>query len=436
MEDDKPAAALQTEETSSHDDENLYKIAQSQLDRAADVIGLDPRVHLILSQPKSELIINFPVRLDNGNFKLFKGYRIQHNNIMGPYKGGIRFHPHVHLDEVKALAAWMTWKCALMEIPFGGAKGGVKFSPRSHSKDECERVTRRFTHALGNNIGPLYDIPAPDMGTNSQTMVWMMDTFMNTSSHEEKNAMSAVVTGKSVHSGGSHGRESATGQGLVYVLQEWAREHHFSLDGATFAVQGFGNVGSHAARILSRLGATMTAVSDHSGSIQGQEGMNPRRLAEYCARHGGIDGYPGGEACSKEAFFASDVDIFIPAALEGQITEDSAPLMKCRVVAEGANGPTYPKGEQILFDRGIHVLPDVLTNAGGVTVSYFEWVQNRRSETWTADEVDMRLREMMRRAYHNTRHIARARQVDDRRAAYCHALERIQTVYGERGIFP
>jgi glutamate dehydrogenase (NAD(P)+) len=415
---------------------DVYEIAQAQLDKAAKALHLDPEIHTILLQPKNELIINFPVRMDDGSYKLFKGYRVQHNNILGPYKGGIRFHPDVHLNECKALASWMTWKCALMEIPFGGAKGGIKFDPTKHSRTELERITRRFTHALGGNIGPDYDIPAPDMGTNSQIMVWMMDTYMNSGDQKDKNRLRGVVTGKSITSGGSQGREKATGQGLVHVVQEWARETNFSLDGSTFAVQGFGNVGSHAARILSRLGSTLVAVQDHTGAIASSEGLNPRRLAEYVQKNGGVKGYPGGHPTEKEAFFATECDIMIPAALENQITAETAPLLKCRLVVEGANGPTDLDGDAILQQKGIDLLPDILANAGGVTVSYFEWLQNKRAESWSLEDVDAKLGTMMRRAYATVRHIAQEHHVDNRTAAYMHALDRIQTVYRERGIFP
>ena len=415
---------------------NVYEVASAQLGKAADLLKLDPGLRTILSQPKNELIVNFPVRMDNGKYELFKGYRIQHSNIMGPYKGGVRYHPEVHLDEVKALAAWMTWKSALLEIPFGGAKGGIKFQPRDHSRDELERITRRFTHALGTNIGPNYDIPAPDMGTNAQTMVWMMDTYMNQGSRENKNARRGVVTGKSVTSGGSKGRNKATGQGLVYVVQFWAEENNFSLDGATFSVQGFGNVGSFAARILSKMGATLVAVQDHTGSLYNPEGINPEELSKYVAETNGINGYSGAKDIDREAFFSTPVDIFIPAALELQITAETAPLMSCKLVVEGANGPTDLDGERILHEKGTEFLPDILANAGGVTVSYFEWLQNRRAESWTLDVVDKRLHAMMAQAYKTVRRLATEYNTDNRTAAYMHGLQRIQTVYAERGIFP
>lgn len=415
---------------------NVYEIAQAQLDRACDFLQIDESLRLILSQPKSELIVNFPVLMDNGEYQLFKGYRIQHNNIMGPYKGGIRFHHEVHLDEVKALAAWMTWKCSLMEIPFGGAKGGIKFNPRDYSRQELERITRRFTHALGSNIGPDHDIPAPDMGTNAQTMVWMMDTYMNNAGQSLKNAVRGIVTGKSVTSGGSLGRNKATGQGLVFAVKAWAEEFDFNLSEGTFSVQGFGNVGYHAAELLAQEGSKMKAVMDHTGALYNPEGIDPVDLLKYSLEHGGIAGYSRAQVIDRTTFFSTPVDIFIPAALEMQITAETAPLMDVKLVAEGANGPTDLEGEQILLEKGVMFLPDILANAGGVTVSYFEWLQNRRAESWTEERVDQRLSAMMTKAYQTTRALAREHNLDNRTAALAHAVSRIQVVYAERGIFP
>src|SRR5215510_11233185 len=294
---------------------NLYTIASQQLDRGCRAINLDPSVQAILSQPKNELIINFPVRMDDGQLRMFKGYRVQHNNILGPFKGGIRYHEEANLDEMKALAAWMTYKCALHDIPFGGGKGGIKFNPREHSRGELERITRRFTHALGSNIGPEWDIPAPDVGTNGQTMVWMMDTYMNIVGSTEKNSVRRIVTGKTLASGGSHGREQATGRGIVHCITEWAREKHFNLDGCTFSVQGFGNVGSHTARILAKLGATLVATGDYRGYVANPEGLNAHKLSEHVLATGSVVDYRGGKAISREEFFGMDCDIFIPAAL-------------------------------------------------------------------------------------------------------------------------
>jgi len=415
---------------------NVYEIAQAQFEKASKHLGLSTTLELILSQPKNELIVNFPVLMDDGRYELFKGYRIQHNNIMGPYKGGIRFHPEVHLDEVKALAAWMTWKCSLMEIPFGGAKGGIKFNPRDYSRQELERITRRFTHALGSNIGPDHDIPAPDMGTNSQTMVWMMDTFMNNVSHDRKNAVRGIVTGKSVTSGGSLGRGKATGQGLVFAVKAWAKERSFDLTQSDFVVQGFGNVGYHAARLLAGEGSKLKAVQDHTGSIRNEAGIDPVELGAYVLETGGISGFAGASACSREEFFSTQADIFVPAALEQQITAETAPTMNFKLIAEGANGPTDLDGERIMLEKGAEFLPDILANGGGVTVSYFEWLQNRRAESWTEEDVDGRLLNKVNNAYGNMRALAKEYQVDNRTAAYMHAIRRIQVVYDERGIFP
>ncbi len=415
---------------------NLYDVTRIQLDKAAKALNLDPDVYTILSQPKNELIINFPVRMDDGRYILFKGYRVQHNNILGPYKGGIRYHEEVSLDELKGLAAAMTWKSALQDIPFGGGKGGIKFNPRLHSKSELERITRRYTHALGNNIGPELDVPAPDVGTTAQMMVWIMDTYMNFSGAGEKNAVRRVVTGKTVTSGGSYGREAATGQGLVTCVTEWARNRKFNLNGATFIVQGFGNVGSWAAKLLSKMGATLVGVGDYKGYLANPEGMNPHKLSEHVAHTGSVEGYKGARPISRDEFFALECDLFIPAALELEIDEKEARALKCKVLVEGANGPTYPAAEAILAERGIDLLPDILVNSGGVTVSYYEWLQNKRSERWELEEVETRLEKQMSRTYRQVCDVAEERKVDYRTAAYVIALERIAKAYAERGIFP
>lgn len=415
---------------------NLYQVALHQFEKGAKAIGLDPAVRAILSQPKNELIINFPVRMDNGEYRLFKGYRVQHNNILGPYKGGIRYHEESNLDEMKALAAWMSYKCALHDIPFGGGKGGIKFNPREHSKSELERITRRFTHALGSNIGPEWDIPAPDVGTNSQTMVWMMDTYMNVVGMQEKNSVRRIVTGKSVTSGGSHGRETATGRGVVHCITEWARDRRFNLDGATFLVQGFGNVGSHTARILSKMGATMVGVGDYRGYVANPEGLNPFKLLEHVQQTGSVVDYKGGRACTREEFFHLDADIFVPAALELEINVAEAKALKCKLVVEGANGPTYPEAEELLLGKGVDVLPDIFANSGGVIVSYYEWLQNKRSERWDLEEVEARLERRMKRTYGLLRDLTAERKLDWRTACYALALDRIQKAYQERGIFP
>jgi glutamate dehydrogenase (NAD(P)+) len=296
----------------------------------------------------------------------------------------------VTLDDVKAHAGMMTWKSALMRLPFGGGKGGIKFDPKSVSRHELQKITRRFTHALGSNIGPDYDIPAPDVGTNAQTMAWMMDTYANMVGSYQKQAVKGVVTGKPVASGGTLGRGKATGQGMVFCVIEWAKQTGFNLEGSTMTVQGFGNVGSHCAVILSKLGVSTIAVGDHSGYMFNPEGFNAHKLQDYVEEHGSIGGYPGGKAITREEFFATKADIFAPSALENQIGENEARALNVKLVVEGANGPTNPNGEKILLERNIDILPDVLANSGGVTVSYYEWVQNKRSESWSEEEVDDR----------------------------------------------
>ncbi len=415
---------------------DFFGVIQKYLDEAAQVIGLPEYIRLILSQPKNEVIVHFPVKMDNGEIRLFKGYRIQHNNVLGPFKGGIRFHESVSLDDVKALASMMTWKCALMGLPYGGGKGGVKFDPRSVSRAELQRITRRFIHALGDNIGPETDIPAPDMGTNAQTMAWAMDTYMNMMGHSGKQAVKGVVTGKPIASGGTVGREKATAQGLVHCIEYWAQEKNFNLEGSTMTVQGFGNVGSHTSVILSKMGVSTIAVGDHSGYLYNPEGFNPHKLQDYVKKTGSIGGYPAGKAITRDEFFKIKADIFAPCALENQVGEAEAKALQVKLVAEGANGPLAPEGEKILIDRGIDILPDVLANAGGVTVSYFEWVQNKRSESWTLEEVDERLEKAMRRAWREVNDLARQKKCSLRVAAYGVALERIKKVYEEREIFP
>lgn len=426
-----PAIPVREEE----DQLDFFEVHLEQLNRAMDATGTSEMVRLILSEPKNEVTINFPARMDDGSWRLFTGYRIQHSNVRGPYKGGIRYSHHVTREEVKALAALMTFKCSLADVPFGGAKGGVRLNPKEFSASELERITRRFTHDLGTNIGPDYDIPAPDMGTNAQTMVWMMDTYMN-SQGAMKNAVRGVVTGKTLTSGGSVGRAKATGQGVVFALDEWCEEEHFNIDGARFIVQGYGNVGSHAAMILEKAGAILVGVNDHSGSIANESGIDASDLSEHVLAAGGVAGYGRADECTRDEFFGLQAEVFVPAALEFQLGAREAALLKCRVVAEGANGPTTPLGEEVLRERGIAVLPDILANAGGVIVSYHEWVQNRRSETWDLKEVDTRLKGRMQAAYAAMRQRAADLGVDNRTAALAVALDRIEAQYRERGVYP
>jgi glutamate dehydrogenase (NAD(P)+) len=414
----------------------FFKVIQAYLEEAAKVAEIPEYITTILSQPKNEIIVNFPVKMDDGSIRLFKGYRIQHNNLLGPFKGGIRYHKSVSLDDLKALAAMMTWKCALMNLPLGGGKGGIKFDPNEVSRDELQRITRRFIHALGSNLGPETDVPAPDMGTDARCMAWAMDTYMNTVGQGAKQAVKGVVTGKPVASGGTLGREKATGQGVVHCITEWAEEKDFDLGGSTLIVQGFGNVGSNTAVILSRLGVSTIAVGDHTGYMFNPEGFNPHKLQEYVKKHRSIAGYAGGKPISREEFFRIKADIFAPSAMENQVGADEAQALQVRLVAEGANGPCTPEGEKILLERGIDILPDVLANSGGVTVSYYEWVQNKRSEFWSLEEVDTRLEKAMRRAYREVVELSRQKKCTLRVAAYAVALQRIAAVYAERDIFP
>ncbi len=414
----------------------FFKVVQGYLEEAAELMEVPEFVKTILSQPKREIIIHFPVKLEDGQYHLFKGYRIQHNNILGPYKGGLRYHQGVSLDDLKALASMMTWKCALMDLPLGGAKGGIKFDPRQYSTEELQRITRRFIHALGSNIGPGYDIPAPDVGTNAQTMAWAMDTYMNTVGYLSHTSVRGVVTGKPLTSGGTLGREKATGQGVVHCIRFWADERDFDLAGSTVTIQGFGNVGSHAAVLLAKLGASTIAVGDHTGYLFNPEGFNPHKLQDHVRKHGSIAGYKAGEKISREDFFKMKADIFIPAALENQVGAEEAAALNVRLVAEGANGPCSPEGEEVLRTRGIDVLPDILANSGGVTVSYYEWVQNNRSESWTLEEVDQRLEVAMRAGYRKVTETARAFNTSLRVAAFACALRRLTAVYEERRIWP
>lgn len=418
------------------DDDNLFSLAEKQLKNAFDVVSLDSSLRSILSQPKNEIIIHFPVKLTSGKIELFKGYRVQHNNILGPFKGGFRFHQDVYLDECKAMATWMTWKCALQNLPFGGGKGGVKFNPSLYNSEDLEHITRRFTHSLGSNIGPDWDVPAPDMGTNAQIMDWMMDTYSNMVAPIDKQTARGVVTGKSVVCGGTPGREEATGRGIVHCISQWAKEKNFDLAGATLAVQGFGNVGSYTAMILSRMGVSLIAVGDSNGYFFHPEGFNPYKLAEYCRQHKSLKNYPFGEQISREDFFKVNADILVPAAMELQIRKNEAELLNCKLVVEGANGPTDLVAEDILSKRGIDIIPDILANSGGVVVSYFEWLQNKRSETWDIQDVRSRLEARIIKTHQMVADKARILGKNLRIAAYAIALERLQEVYSRRGIWP
>ena len=419
------------------DPDNLYLQTVDSMLHAAEVLELPHRVQIILAQPKNEVMVHFPVKMDNGHHALFKGYRVQHNNALGPYKGGIRYHHHVGLDDVKTLACLMTMKCSLVRIPFGGGKGGIKCNPRDLSDGELMRVTRRFVSAIDNIIGPDVDIPAPDVGTNAQVMAWFADTYMEISDKPNANA---VVTGKPVEFGGSLGREKATGQGVIDVLAELLPEIGLEIKGATCSLIGYGNVGSWAGKLWAERGGKVNAVMDHTGAIYNEDGLDAIALDEHVRKHGGVAGFEnsthGADAISEEEFYSTQVDVFIPAALEQMITEDKAQLMNCKLVAEAANAPTTPAGERVLQDKGVEVLPAILCSAGGVTVSYFEWVQNRSKQYWDLERVDEELNRHMVLAARRVQ-LARHRfDVDMRTAAYIAALEQVGNVYKLRGIFP
>ncbi len=415
---------------------NLYENVNKQFNKAADLMDLDSNVRSRLSKTANEITVNFPVRMDDGRLEMFTGHRVQHCDVLGPFKGGLRYHPAVDINEVRALATWMTWKGAITDIPFGGAKGGIQFDPSKYSMLELERITRRFTFALGNNIGPEYDIPAPDVNTNAQIMAWILDTYLSMMPPHERQRCTHVVTGKPIEAGGSIGRDKATGQGVVFSIVEWAKDRNFSLDGATYTVQGFGNVGSWASRLLKPYGSKLVAVEDVTGVIINLDGIDPDDLTSYAETNGGVGGYPKTKPGNHKTFMETKADIFIPAALENQITAETAPLLNVQLVAEGANGPTNPDGDKILIERGIDLLPDILCNSGGVVVSYFEWLQNKRSEFWDIEEVDGKLQKKMRKAYIKVRDTAQKHKTDWRTAAYIVALSRLETVLKDRGIFP
>lgn len=423
------------------DPDNLYLQTVDTMLTAAEIMELPHEIQLILAQPKNEIMVHFPVRMDDGTFKLFKGYRVQHNNAIGPYKGGLRFHPDVHLDDVKSLAFLMTMKTSLVRVPFGGGKGGIKVDPRKHSMAEMERIVRRFTTAIAHQIGPDYDIPAPDVGSNAQHMAWIADTFTFLSEmggHQPE----AVITGKPVEYGGSLGREKATGQGLVDVLVELAPELGLNVKGMTFSLIGYGNVGSWTGRILGKMGAKLVAVMDHTGAIRNDNGIDTEALSTHVAKSGGVAGYGKGnktnsaDSIGVEEFYKTKVDAFIPAALEQMVKEQEARWINAKVLVEGANAPTTPAGDRVLTERGIEVIPAILANAGGVTVSYFEWVQNKSCVTWDAEEVDQALNRHMVSAARRTTQARQKYNVDMRTASYIAALENIGKVYKLRGIFP
>jgi glutamate dehydrogenase (NAD(P)+) len=408
-----------------------------QFNSAADQINLHPSIRKILSITNNEIIVNFPVKMDNGEVEIFQGYRVQHNNALGPYKGGLRYHPTVDIDAARALAMWMTWKTSLAGLPYGGGKGGIQIDPSKYSKSELERITRRFTFALADNIGPEHDIPAPDVNTNDQTMAWIADTYMSTRPPAERTANQHVVTGKPAGSGGLEGRDRATGYGVFLTIKFWSEKNNESLKNKKFIVQGFGNVGYWAAHFLEQEGAKMIGVQDAFGSIQNSKGIKVEDLFNYTkANKGSLVDFPEAQEIDKDDFFALDCDICIPAALGNQITEKNAHRIKARLIAEGANGPTNVEGEKILLQQGVTIIPDILCNSGGVIASYFEWLQNRNGELWHMEDVIDKLEKKLKNSFDKVSDYAKKESLDMRTAAYCIAIARIEKAYIQRGIFP
>ncbi|MDH6150169.1 MULTISPECIES: Glu/Leu/Phe/Val family dehydrogenase [Paraburkholderia] len=403
-----------------------------QVDRVAPYLGSLSRWLETLKRPKRILVVDVPIELDNGTVAHFEGYRVQHNVSRGPGKGGVRYHQDVTLSEVMALSAWMSVKNAAVNVPYGGAKGGIRVDPRTLSRGELERVTRRYTSEIGIIIGPNTDIPAPDVNTNEQIMAWMMDTY----SMNQGQTATGVVTGKPITLGGSLGRREATGRGVFVVGCEAARRIGFDIEGARIAVQGFGNVGGIAARLFQEAGAKVVAVQDHTGSVYKSTGIDAVALLDYVAKTGGVGGFPEADAITDDEFWTVESDILIPAALENQITEKNAGKIKTRIIVEGANGPTTTAADDILHDRGILVIPDVVANAGGVTVSYFEWVQDFSSFFWTEDEINERLERVMREAFAAVWQVSSEQNVSVRTAAFIVACKRILQAREMRGLYP
>ncbi|MBM3200621.1 Glu/Leu/Phe/Val dehydrogenase [Candidatus Woesearchaeota archaeon] len=413
---------------------NPFQIAQMQFDKAADILKLEEWLRLLLKKPDRNLSVDFPVKMDDGSIRIFSGYRVQHNNTRGPYKGGIRYSPEVNLDEVRALASWMTWKTAVVNIPFGGAKGGVVCDPTKLSPAELERVTRRFTYEISKIIGPDVDIPAPDINTNAQIMAWMVDTYcMENNDHYSL----GVVTGKPLCLGGIEGRAEATGRGVMITAMEAIKELKMKPNKVTAVVQGYGNVGSHSARLLAEQGIKIIGVSDISTAIYNPKGLDLKDIDAYLSKNKMLKGYPKAEHITpKEKLLEMKTDLLVPAALENQITTKNADKIQAKLIVEGANGPTTPGADQILNKKKIFVVPDILANSGGVTVSYFEWVQNIEREQWTYEDVIRKLNAKMVSAYKAVSDLAKKEKVDMRTAAYMIAIGKVVEATKFRGIFP
>jgi glutamate dehydrogenase (NAD(P)+) len=416
----------------SHLRENPFEIAREQLRQVAQVFAIDPNLVNVLQECKKAVSVSVPVAMDDGTTQVFQGHRVTHNVARGPSKGGIRYHPDVTLDEVKALAMWMTWKCALMGIPFGGAKGGVVCNPKQLSRSELERMTRRFTSEIINEIGPERDIPAPDVGTDASVMAWIFDTYSMNKGH----SVLGVVTGKPVMIGGSLGREEATARGALYCIRQAVQKQSQRLDGMSVVVQGFGNVGLHLSRLISEDGANLIAVSDSSGGVYNPDGIDILAAIAHKQETGALSGLRGTEEITNEELVLLECDIFAPCALEQVITGDNADKVRARLICEGANGPLTPTADEILEDRGVLILPDVLANAGGVVVSYFEWVQGLQEYFWKEAEVNAKLNDITTRAFNETWSARDSKQTSMRLAAYGLAVQRVSEATTTRGLYP
>ena len=410
----------------------MHRTAVAQLDQVAERLHLDHDTHIRLRYPRRALVVSIPVRMDSGHTEVFMGYRVHHNTALGPTKGGLRYDAEVSMGEVTALAMLMSWKCSLMGLPYGGAKGGVRCSPRNMSKRELESLTRRYTAEIILMIGPDLDIPAPDLGTDEQTMAWMMDTYSMT----QGKSVPGVVTGKPILVGGSAGRREATGRGIVYVLYQAVHRLGLEIKGRKVIVQGFGNVGGVAARMLWRDGAVIQGVSDHKGGVWNSQGLDIRALEQHVKETGSVVGFPGADPISNKDILEQPCDILLPAATGSQIREDNADRIQAQVVVEGANGPTTPEADVILHNRGILVIPDILANAGGVVVSYFEWVQGLQFFFWKESEITSRLQEIMARAFTRVWNISKKEHVNLRTAALMEGIRRVADAHQVRGLYP
>jgi glutamate dehydrogenase (NAD(P)+) len=413
------------------DEKNPFEAMSERFDRAAQLLGLDPDLYAVMRVPSRELKVYIPVRMDSGHIQVFEGFRVQHNFARGPAKGGIRYAPDVSLDEVKALSAWMTWKCAVVNVPFGGGKGGVICDPHQMSIGELERLTRRYTAELGDFIGPDKDVPAPDMNTNEQTMAWIMDTY----SMHARHTVNAVVTGKPVALGGSLGRREATGRGLMFTVNEAIKRLNQTPEQTSVVVQGSGNVGGIGAELMYQNGYKVVAISDIGGGIHNPAGLNIPDVLKYLQTNKTLENYPDAEQVGNKELLEIECDVLAPCATENQITSENADRIKCKILAEGANGPTTPKADKILHEKGIFVIPDILANAGGVTVSYFEWVQDRMGYFWPESQVNERLEAKMVASFNELVHYATKHEVDTRTAAYMLAIDRVAYDTRMRGIY-